>query len=119
MLSKVPNSLQCLETLNGISALCLRDHLTQLSRQKSTKMQKIAINEERHLVLRTETRRQTSIKKVFNVYVLSACMYVYHVCAWCSGDQKRGSDPLELEIQMVVSHFVAARNQSKVHFVSS
>ena len=81
-------------------------------------MQKIATNEERNLVLKTETRKQTTIKKVFNVYVLSTCMYVHHVCAWCSG-QKRGSDPLELEIQMVVSHFVAAGNQSQVHFVSS
>jgi hypothetical protein len=34
---------------------------------------------------------------------------VYNVCAWIThGDQKRASDPLELELQKVVSHIVSA-----------
>lgn len=36
--------------------------------------------------------------------ILSACMSVSHVHAWCLRDQKRELDPLEPELQTVVSH---------------
>jgi hypothetical protein len=44
-----------------------------------------------------------------------ACMLVCgpHVCSTC-GDQKRGSDLLELELQMVVSCHVVAGNTTQV-----
>lgn len=41
------------------------------------------------------------------VGVSPACMYVHHMCAW---DLQRVSYPLELELWMVVSHPVGARN---------
>jgi hypothetical protein len=40
------------------------------------------------------------------------------LCAMCVfgtwGDQKRASDPLELEFYMVVSHYVGAEKQTRV-----
>jgi hypothetical protein len=42
--------------------------------------------------------------------VLPACIYVHHVFSWYLWGQKRASDPLELELQPVVSHLVAAGN---------
>lgn len=38
--------------------------------------------------------------------VLPACMSVHHMRVWCRGGQRRVSDPLELELQTVVSHHV-------------
>ena len=35
------------------------------------------------------------------------CMAVYHMCAEASGDQERALNPLELELQMIMSHHVA------------
>ena len=34
--------------------------------------------------------------------VLHACMYVHHMCAWCSQRSEEGTDLLELELQMVI-----------------
>lgn len=45
--------------------------------------------------------------------VLSACMSVYHVPG-ALGGQKRESDPLTLESQMVVNRHVSAGNQTRV-----
>ena len=42
-----------------------------------------------------------------------ACMYICTLYAYrVHRDQKRGSDPLELELQMVVGHHVGAGNQT-------
>lgn len=32
------------------------------------------------------------------INILYACMYVLHMCAWCSQNQKNVSDPLEPEL---------------------
>ena len=42
-----------------------------------------------------------------------SCMYVYHVHAWCLGpsEAEEGIRPLELELQMAVSHHVGAGNE--------
>lgn len=32
--------------------------------------------------------------------------FVYHLCAWCLGGRERLCDPLELQLQTVVSHYV-------------
>lgn len=37
-------------------------------------------------------------------------MYMYHECAWC---QKRASDSIALELQMLVSHHVGAYSGRK------
>jgi hypothetical protein len=46
-----------------------------------------------------------------------------HICAMCMSaarrDQKRASDPLEVEFQMVVSYCVSARNRTWVLHKSS
>lgn len=36
-------------------------------------------------------------------------MFAYHVCACAHGGQKRVWDPLELELQMIMSHHVGDR----------
>jgi hypothetical protein len=42
-----------------------------------------------------------------------ACMYICTLYAYrVHRDQKRGSDPLELELQMVEGHHVGAGNQT-------
>ena len=47
----------------------------------------------------------------FTVYGYFAFMCVHVLCeCGTSGGQKRALDPLELELQMVVSHHVAAGN---------
>lgn len=38
--------------------------------------------------------------------VLPACISVYHVCVWCPWSPEEGVDPLEVELQMLVSCFV-------------
>lgn len=38
-------------------------------------------------------------------------MYVYQVIAWCLWRPRKVSDPLEIELQMVVSCHVSAQNQ--------
>lgn len=47
----------------------------------------------------------TFLSILFYVYGCCACMYVFapHVCSVLKG-QKRVSDPLELELELVVSH---------------
>lgn len=50
-----------------------------------------------------------------HVNVLTSCMSVYDVYDMsvydgALGVQKQGSDPLELDLQMVMSHYVAAGN---------
>ena len=51
-------------------------------------------------------------------YFLTAAMSVHHVCS-AHGSQKGQSDPLELELQMVVSLYVGAGNQTWVLWKSS
>jgi hypothetical protein len=41
--------------------------------------------------------------------VLLTCTSVHHICSWYRG-QKRVSDPLELQLGMVVSHHVGTGN---------
>lgn len=43
--------------------------------------------------------------------VLPVCMYQHHTCACCQRDQKRVSDPLEVDLQTVVSRHMDAENQ--------
>jgi hypothetical protein len=45
------------------------------------------------------------------ISVVSTCVYMDHMCA--HGGQKQASDPLELELQVVVSCHVGAGNQPK------
>lgn len=40
--------------------------------------------------------------------VLLVCIFVYHIPAWYL--KKRGLDPLEVELQMVVSYHMGAGN---------
>lgn len=42
-----------------------------------------------------------------------ARMSVYHVHFWYPQVQKRASDPLDLEVQIVVNHYVGARNRAQ------
>lgn len=42
--------------------------------------------------------------------VLSVCMSVYHMMAWYLQNEKRASEPLVLEVRVVVSHHVGDRN---------
>lgn len=37
-----------------------------------------------------------------------ACMYIHHVCVCCLKMAEEGSDPLEIELQVVKSHHVGA-----------
>ena len=46
-------------------------------------------------------------------------MPVYHVCTDAQGGQKRALDPLELELWVIVSHHVSARNPDWVLCKSS
>lgn len=47
--------------------------------------------------------------------VLSAYMLVYYMHVWCCWTQRRGLlDPLELKLQMAVSHHVGAGHQTQV-----
>lgn len=48
---------------------------------------------------------------ILHVSVVLACMYVYHVPAWCHRGQKRASGPLD---QMVMSNHVSAGNQTYI-----
>jgi hypothetical protein len=41
---------------------------------------------------------------------LHTCRYVTHMCAWCLWRPI----PMELELQMSVSHYVGTRNQAQV-----
>jgi hypothetical protein len=50
---------------------------------------------------------------MMDVGVLLACMSIIYVSG-AHEDQKRASDPLELELQTVVSHHVGSRNQTWV-----
>lgn len=45
------------------------------------------------------------------MFRLHVCMYVHHVCACTCGDQEGASDPLELELVLVLSHPVGTGNQ--------
>lgn len=38
------------------------------------------------------------------VSVLSACIHVHHMCAWCPHRSEEAFDPLKLDLCMVVSH---------------
>lgn len=40
--------------------------------------------------------------------ILCVWMCLYYMCAWCPQRLEEGSDPLELELQMVVRCLVAA-----------
>ena len=66
-----------------------------------------------------------TFKKFFNFIILCIwpfCLHVHmcvpHVCFRCASDahvgQKRSSDPLELELQMVVRHHVVPLNGTQV-----
>lgn len=48
------------------------------------------------------------------VCVLSACMRVQHVCAWCLWRLEGGIHPLELELQTGISHHVGPGNRTWV-----
>lgn len=43
--------------------------------------------------------------------ILIAYNFMYRVCAWCTGIQKRGSEALELELQAVVSCYMDTGKQ--------
>lgn len=43
--------------------------------------------------------------------ILHTCMSMYHFYAWC---QKRVLDPLGLEVQIIMSHYVGAGNETSV-----
>ena len=47
------------------------------------------------------------------MYGCFACMYVYHLCAWCQGVTYRVLDPLELEVQVVGSYPVGLGIKSR------
>lgn len=51
--------------------------------------------------------------------VLAACMYVYHICAWCPWRSDRALDLQKLELQIVMSHHIAAGNGAWVLCKSS
>lgn len=46
--------------------------------------------------------------------VLSACIHVHYMCEVTYVDQKRASDSLELELEIVVSSHVDAGNETWV-----
>lgn len=46
--------------------------------------------------------------------VLPMCVYMNQKCS-AHTDQKRALEPLELELEMVVSHYVGAGNQTWVY----
>lgn len=47
------------------------------------------------------------------------CICTYNMSIGASRDQKRGLDPLELELQAVVNHHMDAGNQSQALYKSS
>lgn len=54
---------------------------------------------------------------------VSVCLGCMYICVSCvclvSEDQRRASDPLDLELHVVVSHYVGAGNQTQVLCKSS
>ena len=44
--------------------------------------------------------------------VLLACVPIHHCVPGALGGQKKASDPLELEGQIIVSHYVGAENRT-------
>lgn len=46
--------------------------------------------------------------------ILPACMCIHRVCDWCWQNQSRVLDPLELELRVVVSCRVGAKNRTWV-----
>lgn len=42
------------------------------------------------------------------------CVYVLHMCLACTEARQRASDPLELELKMVVNRCVGAGNRTGV-----
>jgi hypothetical protein len=44
-------------------------------------------------------------------------MYVFHMCAWYLWKPEEDIGLLELELQMIMSHPVSARNQTYVLFI--
>lgn len=62
------------------------------------------------------------LKNGLFLYVWLFCLHsmsAHHVCAWCLWGQKRMSHPLELELQMVLSHYLGAKNWTWVLCQSS
>lgn len=53
------------------------------------------------------------------VNVLDGCVYVHHVCTWCPHRSEEGIRALELELQTVLSCYVAAGIRAQVLFKSS
>lgn len=51
--------------------------------------------------------------------VLRACVYVHHMHAWCLQRQKRVLQPLELQLQAVLSHCVGAEDGTLVPYKCS
>lgn len=59
---------------------------------------------------------------LFLIYGYFACMYVYVPTTWVSGlwsHQKSAFDPLDLELQIFVSHQMSAKNQTQVLWKNS
>lgn len=51
--------------------------------------------------------------------VLPACVYMCHICVSAYDGPKRISGPLELELWMVMNHYVNPRKQTQVLFKSN
>ena len=49
----------------------------------------------------------------------ASCVSLCHTCVRCAGGQEKTLDSLELELQLVVSCHVGARNQTQVLWKSS
>lgn len=47
---------------------------------------------------------------IFSIYGCLACMYFCALHALCSQDQKRASEPLELEVLIIARHHVGSWN---------
>lgn len=45
--------------------------------------------------------------------IFPACIYVLHVHTWSVLRSEEGSDPLKVELQVVVSHYVGVRLKPK------
>ena len=48
------------------------------------------------------------------ISILSMCRYVYHVCAWYLSKSEEDRHPLDMELQVIVSHHVSVGINPKI-----
>lgn len=75
----------------------------------------LEINSKSMVIFKTVVFSFASFILLFYVYVWFAYIYMYHICTWCS----QRSDPLRLELWMLVSHRVGTGRPTRILWTSS